>query len=381
MKTQQLVADASTTIDAFEKLAGINPQLVTVFGDVKFFGADGLVAKLHAKFPGATLVGCSTAGEISRKGVTDGKLVVTAVAFANSNLKTAASTVTSMDQSFEAGVTFAKKLDPKDLKAIFLLGPGTNVNGSGIIAGIKSVVGDKVVITGGLAGDNARFEQTFTVLNGEVYKQELVGFGIYGDGIEVGYGSMGGWEAFGPVRKVTKSHQNIMYELDGEPALLLYKKYLGQDKVRELPGSALMYPFALLKDNQDKSGIIRTILGVNEEDQSVIFAGDIPQDGFVRLMHANNDRLVEGATHAAEETVKKVTAGEASSYAILISCVGRKLIMGVDVEDELDAVNEVLGEGDVSGFYSYGEICPESGFSECKLHNQTMTITYFREKA
>jgi hypothetical protein len=178
---------------------------------------------------------------------------------------------------------------------------------------------------------------------------------------------------------VTKSVNNVLYELDGEPALAIYKKYLG-DKAKDLPASGLLYPFALLKENQDTSGTIRTILGVNEEDQSVTLAGDIPMNGIVRLMHASNDKLVEGAQNAAEMVAKKDGwKQDPDALGILISCVGRKLVMGEDTDDELDAVKEVFGKMNVTGFYSYGEIC-ETGFSECKLHNQTMTITYLSEK-
>lgn len=357
-----------------EPLKAIKPQLVMLFGSRASFAPDGLAARAAREFEGAITIGCSTAGEISNKGVSDATLVVTAGQFDKAKFKQAAARISSMDNSKNAGQMLAEKIDKNGLKAVFVLCPGLEINGSAVIEGIRSVLGTEVVITGGLAGDGAKFETTYTLISGEVAKDQIVAFGVYGD-VTIGYGYMGGWEPFGPARKVTKSVQNILFELDGQPALDLYKKYLGEE-AKNLPASGLLYPLALLKDNKDTSGIIRTILGVNEASKSITLAGDIPEGGLVSLMHTNKGGLVKGAEGAAEHT-KRLAPGS-GGFGILISCVGRKLVMGDDVEDEFDAVRDAFGEGVVTGFYSYGEIC-QDGFSECRLHNQTMTITFIQE--
>ncbi len=281
-----------------------------------------------------------------------------------------------MDASFDSGVELGKKIDPVGLKAVFVLGRGLDINGSGVIDGLKNVLGLNVTVTGGLAGDGGAFKQTFTLCDGEISDGSINALAFYGEKFNCTFGSMGGWEPFGPIRKVTKSKNNVMYEIDGEPALGIYKKYLG-DLASKLPASGLMYPFALLKGNQDTSGIIRTILAVDEKEGSLTFAGDIPNQGFVRLMHAKNEGLINGAKVAAGAAIEHA-ASKAGGLGILISCVGRKIVMGDDVEEEVDAVKQVFGKNRVTGFYSYGEICP-TGSSECKLHNQTMTITFLNE--
>lgn len=378
MKSLQATLKAKSDVIAeMKKLNAIEPQLVLAFGTHEAFVNGGQAQAVSAQFPNAIVIGCSTAGEIANAGVFDNTLIVTASHFAKPSFKAVSTEIKSMDDTAEAGRRFAKQLDKKDLRSIFVLGRGLEINGSALIEGIREVVGTEVIITGGLAGDAGRFKQTFTLLNGKVADNQIVGFGIYGDEVQVSYGSLGGWEQFGPIRKVTKSKENVLFELDGKPALEIYKKYLG-DKADQLPASALLFPFALLKDNQDSSGLVRTILAVNEEDQSVTFAGDIPVNGLVRLMHTSNDGLVSGAKGAAELVMKKEMKEE--GLGILVSCVGRKLVLGGDVEEELDAVRDVFGQSTVAGFYSYGEICPQEGALECKLHNQTMTITYLSEK-
>ena len=169
----------------------------------------------------------------------------------------------------------------------------------------------------------------------------------------------------------------MLYELDGQSALDLYKMYLGE-KAAELPGSALLFPLGL-KFDEDSDTIVRTVLAVDETKNSMTFAGDIPEGCYVRLMKANFDKLIEGANLAAAHTTQKGGSSE-DKLALLISCVGRKLILGQRIDEEVEAVMDVLGSGStVTGFYSYGEISPVVESAVCELHNQTMTITTFAE--
>jgi hypothetical protein len=383
LKTSQVQFKANTAIDiALNPVAQIKPQLVILFGSRAMFERNGKAVEVSKHFSNALTIGCSTAGEISNHGVSDDTLVITGVHFDSEvTLKPVFAEIPSMQDTLSSGRRIGEQLDKPNLKAVFVLGRGLEINGSALIEGLRQILGPQTLITGGLAGDGSRFQQTFTILNGQLSDTNVVGFGIYGKSIQVTYGSSGGWEVFGPIRKVTKAKENILYELDGEPALEIYKKYLGQ-KAKDLPASGLLYPFAVLKDSQDSTGIIRTILAVDETSKSVTLAGDIHEGGLVRLMHSTNQGLIAGAEGAATATVHHMKGKHNDGLGILISCVGRKLVMGPDVEDELDAVRKVFGvTSTVTGFYSYGEICPTGETAESKLHNQTMTITYLYEAA
>lgn len=379
MKTEQTIVKKPQVAAAdVAKLASIDPHLVFVFGSVAHFTSKDFGPMMKQTFPKATVIGCTTAGEISNKGVSDNTSVFTAIHFQNPEFKSCSVKLTGADKCKDTGVSIANSLKAPNLKAIFVLGQGINVNGTPLVDGIRSVVGDKVTITGGLAGDGGAFKETWTILNGEVNNGNVVAFGVYGEGVEISCGSLGGWKPFGPARRVTKAVNNVLYQLDGEPALAVYKKYLGED-AKGLPGSGLRYPFAILNDNEDESGLIRTILAVDEKEGSLTFAGDIPANGLLRLMHTDSSGLVSGAKGAAAETFKHAKNHE--GVGILISCVGRKLVMGDDIDEEVEAVQSAFGEENpVTGFYSYGEICPQEGFQQCKLHNQTMTITWFADK-
>lgn len=356
---------------------GDSADIVFAFGARAILEDSKAVNELRSMYPKADIVVGSTSGEIIENIVFDDTLVVTAVDFEKTKLKVVSMDISTVSNSFDAGVQLAKQLLADDLKHVFVLSDGLHVNGSEIVKGINSALGEKAPCTGGLAGDAANFEKTLVGLNGAPMENLIVAVGFYGSELHVGYGSVGGWDNFGAERLVTRSEGNVLYELDGQSALDLYKMYLG-DKAAELPGSALLFPLGL-KFDEDSDTIVRTILGVDEEKGSMTFAGDIPEGCYVRLMKANFDRLIEGANLAAEHTTQKGGRSQ-DKLALLISCVGRKLILGPRVDEEVEAVQSVLGEGTtMTGFYSYGEISPVVESARCELHNQTMTITTFAE--
>ncbi len=356
---------------------GNSANLVFVFGSRTILEDPSKYEEVKAFYPSAHIVMGSTSGEIMEDLVYDDSLCVTAVSFEKTKLKAVSMNIGEAKDSFEAGVQMAEKLSGDDLVHIFLLSDGLHVNGSEIVKGINSGTKNDVPCTGGLAGDAASFQKTLVGLNAAPTEHQIVAIGFYGDSLEVGYGSVGGWDNFGAERLVTRSEGNVLYELDGQSALDLYKMYLG-DKAAELPGSALLFPLGL-KFDEDSDTIVRTVLAVDEEKNSMTFAGDIPEGCYVRLMKANFDKLIEGANLAAEHTTQK--GGDSSDkLALLISCVGRKLILGQRIDEEVEAVQSVLGDGvTITGFYSYGEISPVVESARCELHNQTMTITTFSE--
>ena len=356
---------------------GFQPDLFLLFVSPTYNQKEETLAALVERYPDAINIGCSTSGEIMGNEVSDGTFAMTAIKFKSTKIKLHSIHLDDTNSdSFKTGKQISESLMADDLRHIIVLSDGLNVNGHELVTGLHDDLSSEISITGGLAGDGADFNETFVIINDKIESKKVLGLGFYGEDLKIGFGSQGGWDSFGLERVVTKSKDNVLYELDGQPALELYKSFLG-DKAKELPGSGLLFPLAM-RTSENEKPVVRTILGINEEEQSLTFAGSIHENASVRLMKANVDRLIDGAEESAEIT--RGVLNTDCQLALLVSCVGRRLVLKQMVEEEVEVVNEVLGENAATtGFYSYGEIAPFDKFTACSLHNQTMTITTFAE--
>jgi hypothetical protein len=351
--------------------------LVVVFAGAGHMDDPVALRQLAAAYRSSIVVGCSTAGEIFGQRVDDDSLSVGIIKFAHTRVAVAFAPVRGPDDSFSAGELVATQLEGPRLRAALVFSDGLNVNGSALVRGLNSVLSTGCIASGGLAGDGERFKRTWVLKHGEPVQSVVAAVGLYGDRVQVSHGSRGGWDVFGPSRRVTKSSGNVLFELDGAPALPLYKQYLGE-RAAGLPATALLFPLELKSSLTDQEPLVRTVLAVNEADGSMTFAGDLPEGSFVRLMHANFDRLVTAAGESASSAAR-ATDREHPGLTVAISCVGRRLILGERTEEELEAVAEALPHADqLVGFYSYGEVSPLASGC-CDLHNQTMTVTTIRE--
>lgn len=355
-------------------------QLVFAFGGRAEIEEPKRFVELQAFYPNAHVLMCSTAGEILGTRVRDNSIAVSAIHFLKTTLQFAHATIKENSESERKGSELAKQLPQDGLRHVMIFSDGLRVNGTMLVKGLMSIIPTTVAITGGLVGDGTDFKKTLLGLDAQPSEGNLVLVGFYGDSIKIGHGSMGGWDSFGPDRLITKSDNNVLYELDGKPALALYKEYLGEE-AKGLPGSGLLFPINLkVGEGENETEVVRTLLAVDEEKQSMTFAGDMPEQATATLMKANFEKLVDGARGAAQMSGESIGVGEVE-FAILISCVGRKLVLKERIEEETEAVQSVVGQGTpMIGFYSYGEISPVAPTEkQCRLHNQTMTITTFKE--
>jgi hypothetical protein len=356
---------------------------------VLYFGARAALAcgtrhhELQARYPDAHLLGCSTGGQIRNDDVSDEEIAAVALHFESTRLRVACEPAPTAEHSRQCGEAIGRALKADDLAGIFVLSDGLHVNGSELVAGITGTVGAQVTLTGGLAGDGASFQETLVGADCAPRSCTVGAVGFYGNAIRIGHGSAGGWDEFGPRRRITRSKGNVLFELDGEPALDLYKRYLGEEDVKGLPGTALLFPLRIRNLDRPDHDIVRTILSVDHEARSMTFAGDVPEGWVAQLMRGNFDRLAAGAATAARQAATRM--GESRSgdrVALLVSCIGRRLLMGQQAIDEVEAAGGELGPHVPRvGFYSYGEISPHSASGVCELHNQTMTVTTLCEAA
>ena len=377
MKTVQAIKEKGKDWNfTSEKLTLKNP-LVLVFGDRFLLESSTIYKEIDAFFPDGHIVFGSTSGEILGENAFDESITITAIEFEKSQFVIHSENIQEFDNNSEKlGEALASKFNKEGLKHLFIVSDGSLVNGSALIHGLEKNSNAKVSITGGLCGDDAKFEKTLASYNANPKHGEIVAIGLYGHDLEITCANYGGWSPFGPIRNITKSKENVLYELDGKPALDLYKKYLG-DKANELPQAALLYPLSLrVKDSNET--VVRTILNIDEKENTMILAGDVPEGSTVQLMMSTVDDIAEGASKAAMYAMRNRT--KKPELALLVSCIGRKLVMNQRTEEEIEEVIETIGSQAVTtGFYSYGELSPFTNQIGCKLHNQTMTLTLISE--
>lgn len=372
LSNSRFTPDRGWAVDGAE-VADSPSTVVFAFGHSDLIDDPAPFAELLARFPTSQVVGCSTSGQIDGEEIFDVGLAFSAVTFERTEVRAASAEISDAQGSWQAGRELATALLRDDLRAVFVLSNGHCVNGSELARGLQEVLPARVTVTGGLAGDGQRFERTWVAHNGLPSDRHVAAVGFYGDAVRVSHGCEGGWRGFGPTRTITRAEGNVLYELDGQPALPLYKRYLGEE-ADGLPATALLYPLSV---RMGDDAVVRTVLAVDEEQQSMTFAGDVPQGAEAQFMMALGDQLVDGAANSAE----CARGTRTPVLALAISCVGRRLILGERTEEELEAIAACLPEGSVmSGFYSYGELSP-AGHVPCRLHNQTMTLTTIWEEA
>lgn len=369
MKTQQNVYLNGKWAKPLEPMD--NAQLILLFGNRDYVKDSNIMSEIKANFPVAEIVGCTTAGEVGGTKIYDDSLCLTAINLEQSSLAVVSSNITNSSAQ-EVAKNLAEQLDHQGLRYAIVLSDGHQINGTELVNGLQEQLPDNVLISGGLAGDGTNFLETVVWHNDNLDTGNVLAIGFYGEKLHCGHGCIGGWNAFGPDRTITKARGNTLYELDGKPALELYKKYLGPH-AEQLPSSALLFPL-VMKVGGDL--VIRTILNINEANGSMVFASDVPEGASVQLMRANAGNLIDGAELAAVNALGNLNSASKTGLALIISCVGRRLVLEKYTEAELDVVKDTIGDGwTYAGFYSYGELSPSVKSNVCSLHNQTMTIT------
>jgi hypothetical protein len=358
-----------------------NANLVMVFGSVKRFSDNKLTGFLKERYPTAQIIGCTTSGEINPSGVFDDSIQITAILWEKTMQRVVHTKMNGMQDSFETAAALAKQLQADSLRTVIVLSDGLNVNGSELLLGFQSVLGE-IPIVGGLAGDGGAFVKTLQLFNDTVSDGLVIAVGLYGNNLVTSSGALGGWKPYGPPRKITRSVKNVVYEMDGKPALPLYRMYIGDAYAKGLPGTGLKFPLAIIEEGKRDVEKIRTLLSIDPVNNSLTFAGNVEEGETVRLCQTNHDRLVEGAGGAAQLVTDSLQPGTTSQpgLALCVSCVGRKGVMADQVSDEIKTVQQILGpQTALTGFYSYGELAPRPNTTDSVLHNQTMTIGYLTE--
>ncbi|MCO8275577.1 FIST C-terminal domain-containing protein [Actinoplanes sp. TRM 88003] len=345
--------------------------VVLAFGSSELTTVSPALEQLVEAYPDVIMAGASTSGAFADTELSIDGLIVSITTFDSTRVRSRSIPLVQIDDTIDLAEAFGDL--GRSARAVMVIADGKAVNGDLVVERLFGALAPGVPMFGGLAGDGARFVDTWTLVDGKPQSGYGTIVTFHGDRLEAGWGVSGGWHIFGPRRTVTRSEGCVLYELDGQPALELYRRYLG-DRADGLPGTALLFPLSVAAPDRTVP-VVRTVLSIDEATQSMTFAGQVPIGSVTQLMRANLDNLIDGAANAG--TAAEAGAGTALAFGV--SCVGRQIVLGERTEEEVEAAyDELSPDTTFVGFYSHGEIGPNSD-GRTQLHNQTMTIMTLRE--
>ena len=266
---------------------------------------------------------------------------------------------------------------PAGVSYLQVFSDGLTGNGSALVRGLESVLGTRVPVAGGTAGDDGKFERTCQFHGSKILSDAVVGMGFSGT-FTVSTGVQSGWSPVGIAKKVTRAAENVVYELNGQPALEVYERFLGKHACK-LPAVGVEYPLGLVDRHGDLGEedfcLLRATMSVNREEGSISFAGEVLEDSWVRLTCGDHTSILSAAESAARRALENL--GTATpSLVFVFSCMARKIVLGRRTSEESDMIRGILGDNvPMLGFYTYGEYCPLTVGQRNLFHNETVTIS------
>jgi hypothetical protein len=338
-------------------------------------GIDALLSGISDVVQTENIIGCTTDGEIYDKGLSTGSAVLGGIATDQLQFHTVV-VENLAGRSEAAGRRLASDL-PASVAYVQLFSDGLSGNGCAILRGMAAVLGEELPIAGGTAGDDGKFEQTWQFAGNRVFTDAAVAIGFSGE-LKLGTGIRSGWSPIGLAKKVTRASGNILYELNGEPALKVFERFLGKH-AEKLPSIGVEYPISLLGRwgdvGENEYQLLRATMSVNRADGSIIFAGEIPEGAMVSLTCGDTVSILDAAEKAAQLAISDL--GDATPAVIYCySCMARKIVLGRRTREEIERIRRTVGSSvPIMGFYTYGEFCRMQCNGPTYLHNETVTLS------
>lgn len=382
------VAAANQALASLGDTNGLPVDMAFVFASSSFSHNEVLAGVRSVVGAAVQIVGASTAGEITKDGPTMRDSVSIMLLASDTLICTSAVATGLTSDSTAAGASLAEQLKESSPQLLMMFADGLKGNGSAVIRGILSTLGQHFPVVGGSAGDNGKLVETHQFFGDTSYTDAVVGVGFSGQ-FKFSVGVNHGWSAVGAPHVVTKSAGTTIYEINHQPAVSLYERYLGVEEMANLKSEmlgevALSYPLGI-KDLQSDEFLLRAPFAV-AEDGSIVCGGEVLEGSEVQLMVGSKEDAIAAASRAAQSALDNL--GTTPKVAFIFSCHVRNTLFS-DKETaraEIQAIQSVIGDTvPIIGFYTYAEQAPVAGSSysinKCtpQLHNETVVITLIGE--
>ncbi len=354
-------------------------DLLLVFASVRF-DPEPLLKGIGSVFLEAPLVGCSTAGEILTEGPSRRSVVVMAIRSDSLRIATGLS-MGIRKNPLQAGRDLATRISQSKLPnphGLLIFPDGLTGNVAEVIRGIQDVLGLSFPIVGGSSADDFAFDRTYQFFHGQVFTDAVAGILLAGP-IALGIGARHGWHPLGKPRRVTRASANIVREMDKQSAVNLYETYFGKAaaslKTERLADMSILYPLGMPIPGEEEY-LLRNVLRVDPDD-SIVYAGEVPEGSEVRLMMGSKQKALEAARLAAEQAVRSI-APQTPRLGLVFSSCSRERLFGRRAPEEIASIRRTLGNNvPLVGFYDYGEQAPLTAtqfHGRSYFHNESVVV-------
>lgn len=276
--------------------------------------------------------------------------------------------------SFELGNNIGKWAGERFEKpAILILGSGLETDGEQLVRGIQHVAGNDVSMFGGLAGDDTQFKETFVFSEEKLENNGAIVMALNTSQYIIQGLATSGWVSIGADKIITHAEGNIVYTIDGQPALDVYKDYLNVSDT-DLPEIGVEYPLLIKKPGAQD--VLRAVINVDREKKSLIFAGTVPNGAVVTFSSSPGFEIIESTRNKVNEFHNH---NEEADLLILFSCMARHNALGPTISEEIDEAWHNWAKP-LIGFFTYGEIGNNYN-AACDFYNETFTMVSIKQKS
>lgn len=298
-----------------------------------------IVTFVKGRLDNVTIIGSSTSGEILEGSVVDDKIILSFSIFDQTDLFS----FYSSDLDFESGQKWAQKGLELGASCVILFADTLLGQPQYFLDGFSKAA-PEMIVAGGNAGDNNRFEQSFLINDTQVYNSGIVGCFLVNADLTVHQDHFLSWTPLGPEMMVTSCDKDVIYELDDKPVIEVYKYFLGDEIVHNLLSSIMGFPLMVYRNGM---AIGRSTVALTE-DLGVVYAGTFEKGDKVQFGIGDLNTIFDETSNKMESFVDKVPVEAVFIY----SCTARRSFLKENVEPEVLALSQLAP---TSGFFTYGE--------------------------
>ena len=350
-------------------LAGRGPQAGILFSAFDSFDPS-IVASVREAFPGVTVMGTTSAAQMSSTtGFLEDSIALALFASDSVDVTTGLGTGLGLDvdAACRCAADQALHATTRKPKVCVVLTETFVVDPQLTLEAMARALPDGVVIVGGTSARRDFVTVTPTwQFRDEVVVSDGVAVLLFSGPIEFATTVGTGWRAVGPTGTVTRSSYGAIDEIDGRPAAEFLSRYLG------VTGRATFGNMLAIAEVEGGGSYLRAIQDADPTSESVMVGGWIPVGSTVQFTTTDADDLLTGTRAALTEVIGAFPTGATPQAALVFSCAVRKFLLGTRTRVEAELSDSVLGPDiPMAGTYCYGEIGPIRGATTSRFLNET----------